>query len=301
MTGTPTDLPPGKPLDPAAESGDGRITISWTVGSEYDLAGHIIYRNTDSTFPDTTTDSLAAVPLPATTYIDSGLTTGASYYYQVSSYDEGGNISQASDTVSGVPKDLTPPLPPTGFIVDNGDEEVTLTWSANTEGDLEKYRIYRNTDSTFVPGSADLLAVVLVPDTAYIDTGLVNGFAYYYRFTALDTSGNESAVGDLVTGTPTDQTPPAIPTGLTAMSGDHYVDLSWDENLEYDLKSYLIYRSTDSLTFVPSAASLLAEVHKANTSYKDTTVNNGVVYYYRLRSEERRVGKECRSRWSPYH
>ena len=23
--------------------------------------------------------------------------------------------------------------------------------------------------------------------------------------------------------------------------------------------------------------------------------------YHRLRSEERRVGKECRSRWSPYH
>ena len=24
-------------------------------------------------------------------------------------------------------------------------------------------------------------------------------------------------------------------------------------------------------------------------------------YYALLRSEERRVGKECRSRWSPYH
>src|SRR3712207_7543002 len=24
-------------------------------------------------------------------------------------------------------------------------------------------------------------------------------------------------------------------------------------------------------------------------------------YYRKLRSEERRVGKECRSRWSPYH
>src|SRR5574340_1699221 len=24
-------------------------------------------------------------------------------------------------------------------------------------------------------------------------------------------------------------------------------------------------------------------------------------FYYSLRSEERRVGKECRSRWSPYH
>ena len=25
------------------------------------------------------------------------------------------------------------------------------------------------------------------------------------------------------------------------------------------------------------------------------------LYFYLLRSEERRVGKECRSRWSPYH
>ena len=28
---------------------------------------------------------------------------------------------------------------------------------------------------------------------------------------------------------------------------------------------------------------------------------NGTVLYLRSRSEERRVGKECRSRWSPYH
>ena len=26
-----------------------------------------------------------------------------------------------------------------------------------------------------------------------------------------------------------------------------------------------------------------------------------VVVHYQYRSEERRVGKECRSRWSPYH
>ena len=27
----------------------------------------------------------------------------------------------------------------------------------------------------------------------------------------------------------------------------------------------------------------------------------GVLMFCQLRSEERRVGKECRSRWSPYH
>ena len=32
-----------------------------------------------------------------------------------------------------------------------------------------------------------------------------------------------------------------------------------------------------------------------------TTVYYSFFEYYRSRSEERRVGKECRSRWSPYH
>jgi len=31
--------------------------------------------------------------------------------------------------------------------------------------------------------------------------------------------------------------------------------------------------------------------------YSITKIQTG----YRIRSEERRVGKECRSRWSPYH
>ena len=34
----------------------------------------------------------------------------------------------------------------------------------------------------------------------------------------------------------------------------------------------------------------------------DNTVSDANAYSkYPLRSEERRVGKECRSRWSPYH
>ena len=34
----------------------------------------------------------------------------------------------------------------------------------------------------------------------------------------------------------------------------------------------------------------------------DTTEIHRIIRdYYKQRSEERRVGKECRSRWSPYH
>ena len=37
------------------------------------------------------------------------------------------------------------------------------------------------------------------------------------------------------------------------------------------------------------------------TEFSDMFPNKGTKKYYRTRSEERRVGKECRSRWSPYH
>ena len=33
----------------------------------------------------------------------------------------------------------------------------------------------------------------------------------------------------------------------------------------------------------------------------DTPPENGYNSSYKVRSEERREGKECRSRWSPYH
>ena len=34
---------------------------------------------------------------------------------------------------------------------------------------------------------------------------------------------------------------------------------------------------------------------------KGLAPNSGMLFIFDARSEERRVGKECRSRWSPYH
>ena len=281
VAGLPTDLPPSSPSQVDAIAGDGLIILSWAAGDEYDLEGHIIYRSTDSTFVPSSGDSIATVLLPTVSYVDSGLTTGVSYYYRLSAYDSGGNVGTAGDRALGIPQDLTAPIPPEGFVVDNGDEEVTLTWAPNSEGDLEGYQIYNNTDSTFIPSYADLLTTVQAPDTAYTDTGLVNSFTYYYRVTALDTTGNESPVGDLVIGTPTDKTPPAAPSDLVSISGDHVVDLSWSPNIESDMAYYVIYRNTDS-TFVPGPDDFLSQVGKLSTAYKDTTVNNGSIYFYRI-------------------
>ena len=44
-----------------------------------------------------------------------------------------------------------------------------------------------------------------------------------------------------------------------------------------------------------SAATVVAN------AMKDWAIEKGATHFTHWRSEERRVGKECRSRWSPYH
>ena len=44
----------------------------------------------------------------------------------------------------------------------------------------------------------------------------------------------------------------------------------------------------------------IIEWNEDNLPLKEIAENNRF-FYYCMRSEERRVGKECRSRWSPYH
>ena len=41
--------------------------------------------------------------------------------------------------------------------------------------------------------------------------------------------------------------------------------------------------------------------YRGNSSFWLNRYGNGSIASHQKRSEERRVGKECRSRWSPYH
>ncbi len=87
-------------------------------------------------------------------------------------------------------EDFTPPAIPSNLKGIPGDREVTISWKPNTEPDLDKYDIYR--DSVFLtsingtgPG-----------DTVYTDTSLVNEKFYRYMLTAVDKKGNESGYSE---------------------------------------------------------------------------------------------------------
>ncbi len=69
----------------------------------------------------------------------------------------------------------------------SGTVAATLTWNANTEPDLAGYRIYQRT-ATGTYGSPISLGKV----TSYMAANLVSGTRYYFKVSAVDTSGNES-------------------------------------------------------------------------------------------------------------
>lgn len=80
---------------------------------------------------------------------------------------------------------------------------------------------------------------------------------------------------------PEDTTPPAVPSGLEATSGDGEIELNWSAVSDSDLDGYNVYRSTSSFSSVsgqsPINGSLLSDA-----SFTDTDVSNGTTYYYRV-------------------
>lgn len=107
-------------------------------------------------------------------------------------------VSNFSVTYSVAGGDTTPPAAPQGLWTSPGDGQVTLAWNANGEPDLAGYNVYLSADGANY-GKSNGAPVV---GTGYAVTGLTNGTVYYFKVTALDTSGNESPASQPVTGTP---------------------------------------------------------------------------------------------------
>ncbi|MBP3965444.1 S-layer homology domain-containing protein [Paenibacillus lignilyticus] len=164
---------PLKPTGLESIAGDGNVTVSWTANTEADLAGYNVYR--DGTL-------VTASPITATSLKLNDLENGKTYQIKVTAVDTAGNESEQA-AVSATPHDQTAPKKPTGLQASEGDGNVTVSWTANTEADLAGYNVYR--DGTLVTASPITATSLKLND-------LENGKAYQIKVAAVDKSGNES-------------------------------------------------------------------------------------------------------------
>jgi len=127
------------------------------------------------------------------------------------------------------------PATPTGLAAADGNTNITLTWTANSESDLASYMVYGDTTTT----PTALLITISSGTVIYSQTGLTNGTTYYYRISALDNAGNESAKTSVVNTNPR----PQKYTVKTDSTGDYLVIQSAIETTA-DADTVLVYPGT---------------------------------------------------------
>ena len=283
-------------LTGVAATGDIRqITVTWTGSSEDSLLGYNVYRSTrsDQDYLRQTGVEGTSYTTGQTTYIDSGLTGGATFFYRVSVVTNAGESGLSAFAGSTVGSDTRAPAAPT--FVDGepaiGDpEQMSVTWKQPTTDlngatltGLSSYLIYRSTTST---GPFDLVGTSTT--TAFTDTGLVAVTTYYYRIEASDQDGNlsnHSTTVALTTGgvdLPSNvrlssSTPSNIAEAPT-------VTVRWDSSvgaiLHYEVQRTTVANSTTDSDFTS------IEPNTLDTFRADNTVSRGTTYYYRVRARD---------------
>ncbi len=110
--------------------------------------------------------------------------------YVVSAHSSALGAWFASAPDSGYSVDNIAPGVPTGFAASYGTGTVDLWWNPAPESDFQYFRVYRSSDPGFTPGPATLAQETA--STSWEDSPTDPG-SVYYKLTALDHAGNESA------------------------------------------------------------------------------------------------------------
>ena len=102
-------------------------------------------------------------------YSNTGLSPSTTYYYKVSAVDNAGNIGTLSterSATTSTPADTTPPAQVAGLSVTAvSSTQLNLSWTANTEPDLNHYNVYRGTTAGF-PVTLGTTTPVATPNTS---------------------------------------------------------------------------------------------------------------------------------------
>ena len=180
----PPPTAPGAPNLTAATAGNASVALSWTAPASdggSPITGYQVWRGTTSG-----TASLVTPVGLTTTYTDTTVSNGTTYYYRVAAVNAV-DTGPGSNERSATP---LPPPPPTAPGAPNltaataGNASVALSWTAPASdggSPITGYQVWRGTTS----GTVSLVTPVGLT-TTYTDTTVTNGTTYYYRVAAVN-------------------------------------------------------------------------------------------------------------------
>jgi fibronectin type 3 domain-containing protein len=262
-TTVPTPTVPAAPTNLQATAGNAQVALTWTASTG--AASYTVKRSTSSG----TGYATVASGLSGAAYTDSSVTNGTPYYYVVTATNTAGE-GAASSQVSATPASSGSTLPAPANLKATVTSYVYLTW--NTVSGATSYRVKRSATS----GTGYTTIATGLTGANYFDFGASStSSTYYYVVTAVNAAGESANSAQVSNGsTTTTPTAPATPTGLQATAGNGQVALTWTASS--GATGYNVKRSTTS----GSGYAAVASGQVTGTSFTDTSVANGTIYYY---------------------
>jgi hypothetical protein len=257
-------VPDGDPSGLTATAASAtQINLAWTDNSTNE-DGFEIDRS-----PDGSSWSLIhTTAANATSYNNTGLSEGTTYYYRVRATNTGGDSNYTSTANA-----LTYPTAPTSLnAVQNGSTQIDLTWTDNSSTETG-YHVERSATGS---GGWSVIATLAANSSSYSNTGLTPGAVWYYRVGAYNATGDSYSNTDSAT---TLNPPNAAPSGLVATAASSsQINLTWSDNSTNE-NGFEIERSPDGSTWA-----LIHTTASEVTSYGNTGLTEATTYYYRVRA-----------------
>lgn len=188
------------------------------------------------------------------------LVPGTLYYFEAASVSEYGQAGVYQTGSTTTEEDTTEPAAPTGLSATGSLKNITVSWDANTEADLDKYELYASQSSMTDP-EVDGTKIYTGNGTGFAH-GVADNATWYYAVRAVDRSQNPSAFSIETSATSTqaggtgDGTPPSAVsiTSLTSTTYYHgmselaYAEVIWSGGTDSSYVNFVIAYSIDGGT-----------------------------------------------------
>ena len=233
-------------------------------------------------------------PASAVLEPDPGAMAEKALFYSLRARDEKRRPSEFSEPVVLEPGAAPPP--PHDVKADIFEKRIKLSWSPPVNppdasgAKIAGYNVYRSEGegppARLTPSPLDALELG--------DENFAFGktYVYFVRSVGAAAAGAvESEDSEPVKVVPVDKFPPAPPQGLTTISGEGFIALSWEPAREADLAGYRVWRrESNQATLV-----LLKELSSAENSFTDAEVENDKQYVYAITAFDRAGNESGRS------